>query len=181
MDPRHLFLALPILGAAASIFTDPSICHSIPSPNTTTTNYPGSPCTSNTTYPYNLTLLPTVPIATVCTNPAPRNYTAELACARTYIDAIDEQLAFLYARRLAFAAVAGDAKFATGTPLNDPTRNQEVAEGMARRVGRYGGSEATGRVMGGEGCMIFASLEYEVEKIGSDCGGSVTEKIKRVC
>jgi chorismate mutase len=176
-----LLLAIPIL-TTATTYANPSTCHFMPSLNATPTNYPSSPSIpSNTTFPYNLTLLSTVPIATICTTPSPRNYTAELACARTHIDAIDEQLSFLYARRLGYAAVAGDAKFAMGTPLNDPTRNEAVAEGVARRVARYGGSEAAGRVLGGEGCMIFASLSYEVEKIGEDCGGHVTEKVERVC
>jgi chorismate mutase len=95
---------------------------------------------------------------------------------------IDEQIAFLYARRLGYAAVAGLAKYKQGTPLNDPTRNQAIAEGMAERVRKYGGGDGeAGRVMGGEGCQIFASLEFEKEQIRETCDSDFNEKIQRVC
>lgn len=77
--------------------------------------------------------------------------------------------------------MAGDAKFSNGTALNDPARNEAVAAGMAARVVKYGGSEVAGRVLGGEGCMIYASLTYEVQKIEEDCGMNVTEAVERVC
>ena len=124
-----------MLLAAGIAAGDSSTCSFIPSTNATSLNYPGAPHINTTTpsYPYNVSTLTSVPVASVCTSPT-GNRTAELACARTYIDAIDEQLAFLYARRLGYAAVAGASKFAANTSLNDPTRNEVVAEGMAARV-----------------------------------------------
>lgn len=125
------FLVFPITATAAD---DTSTCTFKPSSNATTANYPGSPSLkTTTTYPYNVSALSEVPVASICTSPT-HNRTAELACARSYIDAIDEQLAFLYARRLGYAAVAGASKFATNTSLNDPSRNDVVAAGMAAKV-----------------------------------------------
>lgn len=161
-----------------------SNCHFKPSTNATAANYPGSPeaptFNASVVYPYDLNSLSAVPIADICTSKT-GNHTEELACARKYIDAIDEQLSFLYARRLGYAAVAGDAKYATNTSLNDPTRNGVVAAGMAAKVLKYGGSAEAGTVLGGEGCMIFASLGYEVKKLEEDCNVTVTEEVERVC
>lgn len=128
-------LALLFIAFAAALGAcDPSTCTFTHSPNATSQNYPGSPSLNTTaTYSYNISALSDVPVATICTSPT-GNRTAELACARTYIDAIDEQLAFLYARRLGYAAVAGASKFATNTSLNDPSRNDVVAAGMAAKV-----------------------------------------------
>ncbi|KAF9776911.1 hypothetical protein IL306_004840 [Fusarium sp. DS 682] len=132
----------------------------------------------NTQYPYNVTCLSNVPVAaSACKSHDPAE---ALACARKFIDAIDEQISFLYARRLGYAAVAGAAKYNNGTALNDPTRNQVIAAGMAARVLKYGGSEETGRIMGGEGCQIYASLEYEAQQI-QKCGGKLNETFERVC
>lgn len=152
-------------------------CHFTPSPNATEDNYPGA------TYqgplpPYNLNTLSEVPVASTCTS---ADSADELACARKYIDAIDEQLAYLYARRLGFAALAGNAKYRAGDPLNDPGRNEQVAEGMARRVVSYGGSEEAGIIMGGEGCQIYASLGYEVESIRESCSPDFDEDFPRRC
>lgn len=178
----HLLALLPLLPLCTPQSTLPK-CHYTPTPNASLQNYPSSPSQANTTTTpplYNLTLLSAVPLATTCYTTT--NSTLLLTCARQYIDAIDEQLAFLYARRLGFAAVAGNAKFEAGQALNDKSRNEAVAEGMAGRVGKYGGSAEAGRVLGGEGCMIFASLEVEVESIeGVGCGGNVTEAVERVC
>ncbi|KAF4966925.1 hypothetical protein FSARC_5458 [Fusarium sarcochroum] len=158
---------------------DITACINEPSINATADNYPGAaPAISDTEYPYNVTSLADVPVsASACTSDDP---TEALACARKYIDAIDEQLGFLYARRLGYAAVAGAAKFKNGTALDDPTRNQVIASGMAARVAKYGGSKDAGRVMGGEGCQIYASLEFEGERI-QKCGGTLNETFERVC
>ncbi|KAF1962226.1 hypothetical protein CC80DRAFT_395993, partial [Byssothecium circinans] len=160
-------------------------CQFTPSPNATSQNYPGAPSPSNTntttaTYPFNLTTLSSVPTADTCYTPSSTSASL-LACARLHIDAIDEQLAFLFARRLGYAAVAGNAKFANGSALNDPERNGIVAEGMAVRVLKYGGSGEAGRVLGGEGCMIYAGLEFEVEALRGGCGEDVTERVERGC
>ncbi|CZS86136.1 unnamed protein product [Fusarium graminearum] len=104
-----------------------------------------------------------------------------ITCARRYIDIIDEQLAFLYARRLGYAAIAGFAKHSQGVELNDPTRNEAVAEGMAQRVLKYGGTKEAGRVMGGEGCQIYVSLEYEVSQIQETCDPKFQTDVKRNC
>lgn len=130
-----LLTTLSILIAAGIAASHPSTCIFTPSTNATALNYPGSPLLNTTasSHPYNISTLTSVPVASICTSPT-GNRTAELACARTYIDAIDEQLAFLYARRLGYAAVAGASKFATNTSLNDPSRNEAVAEGMAGKV-----------------------------------------------
>lgn len=127
-------LALFSLIAVSVCARGPSTCIFQPSINATTSNYPRLPSQNPTTaYPYDISSLSSVPVASRCTSPT-GNRTAELACARTYIDAIDEQLAFLYARRLGYAAVAGASKFATNKSLNDPSRNNAVAEGMAAKV-----------------------------------------------
>jgi hypothetical protein len=130
-----LLTIFSIFLAAIITSSHTSTCTFTPSTNATALNYPGSPLfnTTGSSYPYNISTLTSVPVASVCTSPT-GNHTAELACARTYIDAIDEQLAFLYARRLGYAAVAGASKFATNTSLNDPSRNEAVAEGMAGKV-----------------------------------------------
>ncbi|KAF2452048.1 hypothetical protein P171DRAFT_438676 [Karstenula rhodostoma CBS 690.94] len=176
-----LTIRLLLLLLATLVASSPSTCTFTPSANATITNYPGSPALNTTkNYPYNISALSEIPIATVCTSPT-GNRTAELACARTYIDAIDEQLAFLYARRLGYAAVAGASKFATNTSLNDPSRNDVVAAGMAAKVLKYGATEAAGAVMGGEGCMIYAALEYEVETIRESCDSTFTVDVERVC
>ncbi|KAK7188073.1 hypothetical protein DPSP01_001618 [Paraphaeosphaeria sporulosa] len=172
--------ALLFFSLAAFAACSPSTCTFIPSTNATTTNYPGSSFIKTSAYPYNISVLSEVPIATICTSPT-GNRTAELACARIYIDAIDEQLAFLYARRLGYAAVAGASKFATNTSLNDPSRNDVVAAGMAAKVLKYGATEAAGAVMGGEGCMIYAALKYEVETIQEECNNKFTVDVERVC
>ena len=52
---------------------------------------------------------------------------------------------------------------------------------MATNEEQYGATEAAGRVMGGEGCMIYAALEYEVETIQKDCDGGFEEHVERVC
>lgn len=158
-------------------------CHFIPSPNATATNYPGSnPNSPSSAYPYSVNApLSAVPVATICQTREPYNSTAELLCARSYINAIDEQLAFLYARRLGFAAVAGHAKFRNGTDLNDATRNEAVAEGMADRVEKYGGTKEAGRIMGGETCQIYASLKYEVQNIREVCDAGFDPKVPRPC
>jgi chorismate mutase len=168
-----VLVSLPML-ALASTINRASECHFKPSVNATATNYP------NSTALYDLNTLSSVPVAYIC-NSVTGNRTEELACARRYIDAIDEQLAFLYSRRLGYASVAGDAKYAQNVSLNDATRNGAVAQGMADRMLKYGGTEDAGRVLGGEGCMIFASLGYEVDKLAGDCDIEVTEKIERVC
>jgi chorismate mutase len=171
-----VLISAPLLGAAATTCT-PGECHFVPSKNASVSNYPGATKPSTTPL-YDLNTLSSVPIATVCSS---SNSTADLACARNYIDAIDEQLAFLYARRLGYAAVAGAAKFRAGTDLNDPTRNQAVAAGMAARVVKYGGNAEAGQVLGGEGCMIYASLIYEVEQIQENCNPAFEEDVERVC
>lgn len=156
-----------------------SNCYFKPSPNATVGNYPSALKRSAASpAPYNLNLLSEVPVADICTS---RNGTNELDCARKYIDAIDEQLAFLYARRLGYAAVAGNAKYRAGTNLNDPSRNSEVAESMAQMVLSYGGDLDTGRVMGGEGCQIYASLVYEIANIQETCSKDFNEEADRVC
>ncbi|SPO06343.1 uncharacterized protein DNG_09032 [Cephalotrichum gorgonifer] len=154
-------------------------CHFKPSPNATAENHPGAHKHGHTeSFPYNLNRLSEVPVATICTS---NNGTEELACARKYIDAIDEQLAFLYARRLGYAGVAGHSKHRAGNDLNDPSRNEQVSEGMAQRVLKYGGSLDAGRVMGGEGCQIYASLEYEVANIQEACDPDFNEEFPRPC
>ncbi|KAM5369646.1 hypothetical protein ACJZ2D_008905 [Fusarium nematophilum] len=156
-----------------------SACHYEPSANATRWNYPGNSYEATADLPpYHLNDLSAVPVASICNS---SNGTRELACARKYIDAIDEQMAFLYARRLGYAAVAGFAKLQAGQSLNDPNRNEAVAEGMARRVLKYGGTENAGRVMGGEGCQIYASLEFEKESIRQGCDPNFDERFKRVC
>ncbi|KAM0554807.1 hypothetical protein ACHAPJ_006540 [Fusarium lateritium] len=180
--PIYLSTAVFTVATAATYHASPpdiTRCINKPSINATADNYPGSaPEVSDTKYPYNITSLADVPVAaSVCKSDDP---TEALACARKYIDAIDEQLGFLYARRLGYAAVAGAAKFKNGTALDDPTRNQAVAAGMAARVAKYGGSEEAGRIMGGEGCQIYASLEFEGERI-QKCGGRLNETFERVC
>lgn len=163
----------------ASLASCTSVCHYKPSINATAWNYPdsaGNPTAGK--YPYNLNVLSTVPVANICNS---RNGTEELACARKYIDAIDEQLAFLYSRRLGYAAVAGYSKFRAGSSLNDPSRNKVVADGMAQRVLKYGGSQDAGRVMGGEGCQIYASLEFEKSSIQQACDPEFEEDIERLC
>lgn len=169
-------LTLPL---AAVALGSNSHCYFKPSPNATAENYPGAPtCADVEPAPYNLNFLSEVPVADICTS---SNRTEELECARKYIDAIDEQLAFLYARRLGYAAVAGHAKYRAGDELNDPSRNEQVAEGMAQRVLSYGGSLGAGRVMGGEGCQIYASLEYEAANIRDACNPDFNEEFRRIC
>ncbi|KAF5605601.1 chorismate mutase type II [Fusarium pseudocircinatum] len=179
-----LYIGLSLCIAAATGSCHPSSakltrCIEKPSINATADNYPGSASSAHsTTYPYNVSCLNDVPVAaSACKSTDPDE---ALACARKFIDAIDEQISFLYARRLGYAAVAGAAKFNNGTALNDPTRNQAVAAGMAARVLKYGGSEETGRIMGGEGCQIYASLEYEAQQI-QNCGGKLNETFETVC
>jgi len=46
---------------------------------------------------------------------------------------------------------------------------------------QYGATEAAGRVMGGEGCMIYAALEYEAETIQNECDSHFTVDVERVC
>ena len=165
---------------AAALGSKPN-CHFKPSPNATAENYPGAPdCNDSEPAlpPYDLNLLSEVPVATICTS---KNATEELECARKYIDAIDEQLAFLYARRLGYAGVAGHAKYRAGDDLNDPSRNEQVAEGMAQRVLSYGGSLDAGRIMGGEGCQIYASLEYEAANIRAACNPDFAGEFDRIC
>lgn len=178
MRTYQLILA-GLLAATSTTANYTSECHYKPSVNATRWNYPGASVdASKDLPPYDLNVLSVVPVASICNSP---NATEELACARKYIDAIDEQLAYLYARRLGYAAVAGSAKYQQGTDLNDPTRNEAVAEGMAQRVLKYGGSEDAGRVMAGEGCQIYASLEFEVDQIQQSCDSSFDEEIDRVC
>ncbi|KAI9899938.1 hypothetical protein N3K66_004200 [Trichothecium roseum] len=180
--------------AAATTAISPSAdkCHYAPSVNATRENNPSA---NPGPFPYDLDRLSSVPVADICNTPATNATSSiststsngqeedqELACARKYIDAIDEQLAFLYARRLGFAAVAGHAKRRQGVPLNDPGRNGVVAEGMAGRVAGYGGSADAGRVMGGEGCQIYASLGFEVGSIREGgCEPGFEEDFERVC
>ncbi|KAH7129097.1 hypothetical protein EDB81DRAFT_808715 [Dactylonectria macrodidyma] len=172
----HLACSSLLLASRASCT---SVCHYKPSANATACNYPdsaGNPTAGE--YPYDLNTLSTVPVADICNS---RNGTEELACARKYIDAIDEQLAYLYARRLGYAAVAGYSKFRAGASLNDPSRNKIVADGMAQRVLKYGGTQDAGRVMGGEGCQIYASLEFEESSIRQTCDPGFEEDFNRVC
>jgi chorismate mutase len=165
-----LLLSIASLGSCSS-------CYYKPSANATGCNFPKAD--PSKPYLYDLNMLSQVPVATTCRS---NNATNDLLCARGYIDKIDEQIAFLYARRLGYAAVAGLAKYKQGTPLNDPTRNQAIAEGMAERVRKYGGGDGeAGRVMGGEACQIFASLEFEKEQIRETCDLGFDEKIERVC
>ncbi|RBR20337.1 uncharacterized protein FIESC28_05301 [Fusarium coffeatum] len=162
-----------LLGLTA-LATCTSSCSYEPSSNATLENFPKASPGS----PYDPNILSEVPIASVCSS---SNAMDELACARRYIDIIDEQLAFLYARRLGYAAVAGFAKYSQVVDLNDPSRNEAVAEGMAQRVLKYGGSEEAGRVMGGEGCQIYVSLEFELSEIQGTCDPQFQEDVKREC
>lgn len=158
--------------------SDIAKCIDKPSVNATADNYPGAPARHNIDYPYDVSSLAGVPVAaSACKSDDPD---VALACARAYIDAIDEQISFLYARRLGYAAVAAAAKFNQGLSLNDPTRNQAIAARLAARVTKYGGSEETGWVMGGEGCQIYASVEYEAQRIRT-CGGDLNETFERNC
>ncbi|RFN54966.1 chorismate mutase, type ii [Fusarium flagelliforme] len=143
-----LFSAAYLLLGFTALARCTSSCSYEPSSNATLDNFPKASPGS----PYDPNILSQVPVASVCNS---ANATDGLSCARRYIDIIDEQLAFLYARRLGYAAVAGFAKYSQGVELNDPSRNEAVAEGMAQRVVKYGGSEEAGRVMGGEGCQIY--------------------------
>jgi chorismate mutase len=163
-----------LLIALAALATCTSSCTYEPSLNATFENFPKASPGS----PYDPNILSEVPVASVCSS---ANATNELACARKYIDIIDEQIAFLYARRLGYAAVAGFAKYRQGDELNDPGRNEAVAEGMAQRVLKYGGSKEAGRVMGGEGCQIYVSLEFEASEIQGTCDPEFQEDIKRNC
>ncbi|KAM0204186.1 hypothetical protein ACHAQI_010013 [Fusarium lateritium] len=172
----HLTAIISILLPIASLGSCSS-CNYKPSANATCSNFP-KPDPSKP-YLYDLNTLSQVPVATICRS---NNATNDLLCARGYIDRIDEQIAFLYARRLGYAAVAGMAKYKQGEPLNDPTRNQAIAEGMAERVRKYGGGDGeAGRVMGGEACQIFVSLEFEKEQIRETCDLGFDEKIERIC
>ncbi|QPC63098.1 hypothetical protein HYE67_005329 [Fusarium culmorum] len=162
-----------VLGLA-TLATCTSSCTYQPSSNATLENFPRASPGS----PYDPNILSQVPVASVCSC---SNATEELACARRYIDIIDEQLAFLYARRLGYAAIAGFAKYGQGVDLNDPSRNEAVAEGMAQRVLKYGGTKEAGRVMGGEGCQIYVSLEYEVSQIQETCDPKFQTDVKRNC
>ena len=166
-------LAYLLLGFTA-LATCTSSCSYEPSSNATIDNFPKASPDS----PYDPNTLSEVPVASVCSS---ANATDELACARRYIDIIDEQLAFLYARRLGYAAVAGFAKYNQGVDLNDPSRNEAVAEGMAQRVLKYGGSAEAGRIMGGEGCQIYVSLEFEVSEIQDTCDRQFQEDVNREC
>lgn len=171
---------MPLLSTAylllevAALATCTSFCSYQPSSNATLENFPKASPGS----PYDPNILSEVPVASVCSS---ANATEELYCARIYIDIIDEQIAFLYARRLGYAAVARFAKYGQGVELNDPGRNEAVAEGMAQRVLKYGGSKEAGRVMGGEGCQIYVSLEFEVSEIRGTCDSEFREDIKRDC
>lgn len=178
-----VFLLMQSMALASRKRDSNSTCHFVQSPNATDTNYPGADPNAATTYPYNVTAsLSVVPIATVCNSPPSNlNSTAELACARAYINAIDDQLACLYARRLGYAAVAGHAKLRNGTELNDPSRNDEVAQAMALRVAKYGGSAQVGAIMGGETCQIYGSLVYEVQNIQQICDAEFDPPIPRPC
>ncbi|CAH0055627.1 unnamed protein product [Clonostachys solani] len=179
MRASTLLFGLPLtIVAAVSCRATNSTCHFVPSINATATNYPRAD--KEASFPYDITVLSQVPVADICTSPS-GSVDDELACARKYIDAIDEQMAFLYARRLGYAAVAGHAKYRNGTDLNDASRNAVVAEGMARRVLKYGGSEEVGRVMGGEACQIYASLLFEEENIQDVCNPDFKEDIPRPC
>ncbi|KAG8677791.1 hypothetical protein FPOAC2_03932 [Fusarium poae] len=169
-----LFSKAYLLLVLAALVTCTPFCSYKPSSNATLENFPRASPGS----PYDPNILSQVPVASVCSS---ANATDELSCARRYIDIIDEQLAFLYARRLGYAAVAGFAKYAQGVELNDPGRNEAVAEGMAQRVLKYGGSKEAGRVMGGEGCQIYVSLEFEVSEIKETCDSEFREDIKRDC
>ncbi|KAH7258010.1 hypothetical protein BKA59DRAFT_471326 [Fusarium tricinctum] len=172
----HLLPVISLLLSIASLGSCSRCCYG-PSSNATSSNFPKTD--PSKPHLYDLNILSQVPVATTCRSD---NATTDLLCARSYIDMIDEQIAFLYARRLGYAAVAGLAKYKQGTPLNDPTRNQAIAEGMAERVRKYGGGDGeAGRVMGGEGCQIFASLEFEKEQIRETCDSDFNEKIQRVC
>ncbi|CAG7558124.1 unnamed protein product [Fusarium equiseti] len=173
LDMSLLSTAYLLLGLTAFGTCTPS-CSYEPSLNATLENFPKASPGS----PYDPDILSEVPVASVCNS---ANAIDELACARRYIDIIDEQLAFLYARRLGYAAVAGFAKHNQGVELNDPTRNQAVAEGMAQRVLKYGGSEEAGRIMGGEGCQIYVSLEFELSEIQGTCDPQFQEDVKREC
>lgn len=175
MRVSTFLLSLPLgLATAASV----PECQFKPSPNATVANHPGAKRDFIDPPPYNLNHLAEVPVATICTSGDSK---AELDCARKYIDAIDEQIAFLYARRLGYAAVAGHSKYRDGNDLNDPSRNGAVADGMAERVLSYGGNLETGRLMGGEGCQIYASLIYEAENIQDTCNPGFSESFTRVC
>lgn len=169
-----LAFALPALGHSSNSST----CEFTPSTNATEDNYPGGPTYAEEMPPYDLNELSEVPIADTCVS---GNSAEELECARKYIDAIDEQLAYLYARRLGYAAVAGIAKYRAGNALDDPTRNEQVAAGMAERVARYGGNAEAGRIMGGQGCQIYASLVYEEEIIHKSCDAKFDGGFTRVC
>ncbi|KAH6950961.1 hypothetical protein DER45DRAFT_579154 [Fusarium avenaceum] len=172
----HLSSVTFLLFSIASLGSCSQCCYK-PSSNATSSNFPRAD--PSKPHLYNLNILSEVPVATTCRS---GNATSDLLCARSYIDMIDEQIAFLYARRLGYAAVAGMAKYKQGVSLNDPTRNQAIAEGMAARVRKYGGGDGeAGRVMGGEGCQIFASLEFEKEQIRETCDSGFDEKIQRVC
>ncbi|KAF5021885.1 hypothetical protein F66182_6076 [Fusarium sp. NRRL 66182] len=167
----YLFLSAGTLVQASSP------CQYKPSVNATSHNFPGSGTTSQSGL-YDLKILSEVPVATVCNSDDPNR---DISCARGYIDAIDEQIAFLYARRLGYAAVAGFAKYRLGEALSNPTRNQVVAEGMSQRVIKYGGSEEAGRILAGEGCQIYASLEFERQQIQARCDSDFDEPVCRVC
>lgn len=169
-----LFSAAYLLLGLIALVTCTSFCSYEPSSNATIDNFPKASPGS----PYDPNVLSQVPVASVCSS---ANATDELSCARRYIDIIDEQIAFLYARRLGYAAVAGFAKYSHGVELNDPSRNEAVAEGMAQRVLKFGGSKEAGRVMGGDGCQIYVSLEFEVSEIQGTCDPQFKEDVKREC
>ncbi|KAM0387764.1 hypothetical protein ACHAQC_010415 [Fusarium culmorum] len=169
-----LFSTAYLVLGLATLATCTSSCTYQPSSNATLENFPRASPGS----PYDPNILSQVPVASVCSC---SNATEELACARRYIDIIDEQLAFLYARRLGYAAIAGFAKYGQDVDLNDPSRNEAVAEGMAQRVLKYGGTKEAGRVMGGEGCQIYVSLEYEVSQIQETCDPKFQTDVKRNC
>lgn len=169
---------LGLVFAASALAHTNSTCEFTPSTNATEDNYPGGPLYIEEVPPYDLNKLSEVPLASTCVS---GDSAEELDCAREYIDAIDEQIAYLYARRLGYAAVAGIAKYGAGEPLDDPERNEQVAAGMAERVMRFGGNEEAGRIMGGEGCQIYASLVYEQENIHQSCDPEFDGGFARVC
>ena len=73
----------------------------------------------------------------------------ELSDIRKEIDAIDEELAKLFVRRMACADRVAEAKRGTGKPVLDPGREREILAKIAERVGPE---------LESEGKLIFSTL-----------------------
>lgn len=102
----------------------------------------------------------------------------DLTCVRTAINALDDFIMQLYAKRLSYAVRAGEIKYAAGQDVLDPSREAVVLASAEANAVANGLPSYVGSVMYGNYCMLYVSKRLEVEYLNAAYNANLTMPIQ---